>query len=167
VAGGEQRRDSPANSNSGSGARFETRLAPTRSARNGEAGRDDKSGGDAAERPDDAAAGQGSSGEVARATGCTGSTTNSMGVLLTSRRSSLAASRRRNDGDGKESKAAAARVCGARASEGGGSGEGVQGAAMALNSPDGLLGVRATCGARARDGLRAGGGGVLVEDDAG
>jgi hypothetical protein len=44
-----------------------------------------------------------------------------MGVLLTSRCSSLAASRRRNDDDDKELKAAAARVCGARASEGGGS----------------------------------------------
>jgi hypothetical protein len=63
-------------------------------------------------RRDDAAARQGSFGEVARATGCTGSATNSMGVLLTSRRSSLAASRRRNDGGGKESKAAAARVSG-------------------------------------------------------
>jgi hypothetical protein len=92
-----------------------------RGARGGEAGRGGESGGHAAERRDDAAERQGSSGEVARATGCTGSTTNSMGVLLTSRCSSLAASRRRNDGDGKESKAATARVCGARASEGGGS----------------------------------------------
>jgi hypothetical protein len=63
AAGGERRRDSPANSNSGSGARFEARLAPTRSSRNGEAGRDGESGGDAAERPDDAAARHGNSGE--------------------------------------------------------------------------------------------------------
>jgi hypothetical protein len=61
-----------------------------------------------------AAARQGSSGEVARATGCTESTTNSMGVLLTSRRNSLAAFGRRNDGGGRESKAAAARVSGRR-----------------------------------------------------
>jgi hypothetical protein len=94
-----------------------------RGARGGEAGRGGESGGNAAERRDDAAARQGSSGEVARATGCTGSTTNSMGVLLTSRCSSLAASQRRNDSGGKESKAA-----------------------VALNSPDGFLGVQATCG---------------------
>jgi hypothetical protein len=117
-----------------------------RGARGGEAGRGGESSGNAAERRDDAAARQGSSGEVARATGCMGSTTNSMGVLLTFRRSSLATSRRRNDGGGKESKAAAARICGARASEGGGSGEGVQGAAAALNSPDGFLGMRAMRG---------------------
>jgi hypothetical protein len=63
-------------------------------------------------RRDDAATRQGRFGEVARATGCTESTTNSMGVLLTPRCSSLAASRRRNDIGGKESKAAAARVSG-------------------------------------------------------
>jgi hypothetical protein len=68
----------------------------------------------AAKRVYDAAARQGSSGEVARATGCTESTTNSMGILLTSRCNSLAASRRQNDGGGKESKAAAARVSGRR-----------------------------------------------------
>jgi hypothetical protein len=80
---------------------------PTRSARNGEAGRDGESGGDAAERPNDAAARQGSSGEVARSMRCMGSTSNGTGALLTSLRGSWVASLRRSGGEGEESKAAA------------------------------------------------------------
>jgi hypothetical protein len=52
----------------------------------------------------------------------------------------------------------------ARVSEGGGSGEGVQGAAVALNSPGGSLGVRATHRGHAQLGL--GDSGVRVGDDA-
>jgi hypothetical protein len=98
--------------------------------------------------------------------GGTGSATDSTGVLLTSRRNSLAASRRRNDGGGEESKAAA-RVCGTRTSEGGGSDEGVQGRRRALNSPDLALACGPRTGTRARVGLgrRGGGGGVRGEDE--
>jgi hypothetical protein len=71
-------------------------------ARDGEANRGCESGDNAAERRDDAAARQGSSGEVARATGCTESTTNDTGATLTSWRSSGAAPRRREDDDGAE-----------------------------------------------------------------
>jgi hypothetical protein len=88
VAGGEQRQSSPANSIAGSGARFEARRAPTRSARSSEATRGSESGGDAAERPDDAVVRHGNSGEVARAPRCKGSTTSGAGRLLTSLRRS-------------------------------------------------------------------------------
>jgi hypothetical protein len=76
-----------------------------------------ESGGHAAERRDGVAARLRNSGEAARVTRCTGSTTSGTGAMLTSWRSSGAAPRRREDDDGAESKAAALgfRVrCGAR-----------------------------------------------------
>jgi hypothetical protein len=83
------------------------RKTPTCNAWGGEANRGGESGGNAAERRDDVAARQGSSGEVARATGCTGSTMNSTGAKLTSWRNSWTAPRRRNSGGDGKSKAAA------------------------------------------------------------
>jgi hypothetical protein len=83
----------------GSRARFEARVASTRSTRDGKANRGGSCGGDAAARADDAAARQGNSGEVARATGCTGTPTSGTGATLTSWRSSGAAPRWREDND--------------------------------------------------------------------
>jgi hypothetical protein len=103
------------------------------------------------------------SGEVSWSLRSTDSTTCGAGAMLTSLRGSLATSRRRNDGGGKESKAAVARVCGTRTSEGGGLGEGVQGAAGALNSPVEHLGVRP----RGDVVLQPDSGGVAAEFEAG
>jgi hypothetical protein len=72
-------------------------------ARGGKAGRGGESGGVAAARADDAAARLGNSGEVARATGCVGTSSSSTRGLLTSLRGSWVASRRRSGGGGEES----------------------------------------------------------------
>jgi hypothetical protein len=101
VAGGDRRRGSSANPILGFGARLEAREASTRSARDGKANRGGSCDRDAAARAEDAAAWQGSSGEVASATGCTGTSTSGTGGLLSSLRGSWVASRRRSGGEAR------------------------------------------------------------------
>jgi hypothetical protein len=106
--GGERRQGSPVSSISGSGARFKARRTPACSAQSGEATtRGGESGGDATERPDDAAARLGNSGETSRELRRMRTMTGDAGVKLTSRCSSRAASRRRGSDGGGDSKAAA------------------------------------------------------------
>jgi hypothetical protein len=127
-------------------------------ARDGEANRGCESGGNAAERRDDAAARQGSSGEVARVTGCTESTTNGTSATLASWRSSGAAPRRREDDDGAERlwrrglglRAAAAHGARAARARVGGS----RGGGRLIKAWGPGLGVRATRRRRALVGLR-------------
>jgi hypothetical protein len=81
-----------------------------------------------------------------RAPWCTRSSINDTGGLLTSRRSSLATSRRRNDGNGEDSAATLARVCGQRTGRRGRLGWGNSRGGGGLNSPERILGVCATHG---------------------
>jgi hypothetical protein len=123
---------------------------PTSSARSDKATRGGDCGGDAAARADNTAARLGYSGEVARAPPCTGSTTNGVGVQLTSGRRSWTASRRRGSGGGGESTAAAARVSGGAQGRQRRLGWENPGAAHGLNSPERSCRRRAGQGQHAR-----------------